>query len=439
MRPDTTFWFAPGTHTLGTAQFSQIIPADGDRFIGAPGAVLDGKGHNHYAFTGTASNVTIKYLTIRDFGVGSSASTPSGDDAGQGVVNHDSGRGWVMKYLTVKDNAGAGVFVGTDGTLSHSCLRNNAEYGFQGQGGDSGRFSARHLTINRNEVTGNNTWNWESKNSGCGCSGADKFWNVADVRLTDNYIHDNRGPGIWADTNNANFYVAGNYVSDNDGQGVIYEISYNLRLVHNTFIRNALVQGQAIRGFPDSAVYISESGGDSRVPHSYGAAIDISSNTFTDNWGGVVLWENADRYCGSGANTSTGYCTLVNPSISTVRNCTNSRLIGTEPYFQDCRWETKNVLVSANEFNFDPAKIGPRCTAANYCGFNGIFSEWGSWMPYKGTVVEDHITFGQNNHFRSNSYNGPWRFTAQEQGNLVSWAEWRGGPYNQDRGSTLSR
>ena len=108
MRPDTTYWFAPGTHTLGTGQFSQIIPADGDTFIGAPGAVLDGQGHNLYAFTGTASNVTIKYLTIRDFGVGSSASTPSGDNGGQGVVNHDSGRGWVMKYLTVQGQRGCG-------------------------------------------------------------------------------------------------------------------------------------------------------------------------------------------------------------------------------------------------------------------------------------------------------------------------------------------
>src|SRR5256885_1479301 len=80
-------------------------------------------------------------------------------------------------------------------------------------------------------------------------------------------------------------------------------------------------------GFPDSAVYISESGGDDRVPHSYGARIEISGNMFTDNWGGVVLWENADRYCVSGADTSTGYCTLVDPSVATITNCSNSHLI----------------------------------------------------------------------------------------------------------------
>ena len=438
IRPDTTYWFAPGTHTLGIGPYAQIIPADGDMFIGAPGAILDGQGDNRYAFTGTANNVTIKYLTIQDFGSGSSASTPSGANSGQGVVNDNSGRGWVMKYLTVQYDAGAGVFVGTDDILSYSCLRDNGEYGFQGIGHGHGQFSATHLTIDHNEVAGNNTWNWEGKDVGCGCSGADKFWNVADVSLTDNYIHNNHGPGIWADTDNANFDVEGNYVSNNDGDAVTYEISYNLRLVNNTFVRNALVDGPTIRGFPEPAVYISESGGDSRVPDSYGADIDISGNMFTDNWGGVVLYENADRYC-SGANASTGYCTLVDPSVATISNCANSSLIRTQPYYSDCRWKTQNVRVSGNDFIFDPADIGQECTRARFCGFNGIFSLWGSSEPYNGPAVENHITFDQNNDFASNTYIGPWRFMLLWQGNAISWAVWRGRPYDQDQGSTMNQ
>jgi parallel beta-helix repeat protein len=438
IQPDTTYWFAAGRHTLGAGQYNQIIPADGDKFIGAPGAILDGQGDNHYAFTGIASDVTITYLTIQDFGVGSSPTSPSGDNGGQGVVNHDAGRGWVMKYLTVQYDAGAGVFVGANNTLSYSCLRDDGEYGFQGLGRSSGEFGATHLTIDHNEITENNTWNWESRNGGCGCSGADKFWNVADVSLTDNYIHNNHGPGIWADTDNANFDVQGNYVSGNDGEAVIYETSYNLRLVDNTFARNALVDGPGLGGFPDPAVYISESGGASRVPHSYGAAIDISGNTFFNNWGGVVLWENANRYCSSGANTSTGVCTLVNPSMATIANCSKPKLIGTEPFYSDCRWKTQNVQVSDNDFILDPASIGPGCTPAKYCGFNGVFSEWGSWQPYYGTSVEKHITLDQNNRFARNTYNGPWQFMVLQQGNAVSWQTWRERPYNQDVNSTLN-
>jgi Right handed beta helix region len=435
---NTTYWFAPGTHTLGDGEFAQIEPADGDTFIGAPGAILDGRGKNHYAFTGDASKVTIKYLTIQDFGVGSSATSSSGDNGGQGVVNHNSGHGWAMKYLNVQYNAGAGVFMGTSNTISYSCLRDNGEYGIQGLGNDPGRFGATHLTIEHNEISGNNTWDWEKKNAGCGCSGADKFWNVADVRITGNYIHDNHGPGIWADTDNTNFNVQGNYLSYNDGEAVIYETSYNLLLAHNTFIRNALVYGPAIHGLPAPAVYISESGGDGRLPHGYSAAIDITHNTFTDNWAGVVLWENADRYCGSVANTSTDFCTLVNPSVAKISTCKNPGLVRTTPYYDDCRWKTQNVRVSSNYFIFDPKHIGPQCTPANFCGFNGIFSQWGSFPPYKGMAVENDITFDQNNHFTSNSYEGPWRFTIHQQGNVVTWTAWRRGPYRQDAGSTMN-
>ena len=66
--PGTTFWLEPGTHTLETASMRRC-PKDGDIYIGAPGAVLDGKGKNNYAFAEHAENVTISHLTVR-------ASTP---------------------------------------------------------------------------------------------------------------------------------------------------------------------------------------------------------------------------------------------------------------------------------------------------------------------------------------------------------------------------
>ena len=82
---DTTFWLAPGTYTLGTGAFSQMIPATGDTFIGAPGAIIDGQNVNDYAFTQTATDVTIEYLTIENFG-------QAGGNNNEGVVNHDVGR-----------------------------------------------------------------------------------------------------------------------------------------------------------------------------------------------------------------------------------------------------------------------------------------------------------------------------------------------------------
>ena len=424
IRPDTTYWFAPGIHTLGLGQFNQIVPANNDTFIGAPGAVLDGQHSNLYAFTQTAHNVTIRYLTIQHFGA-------PGQNNGEGVVNNGAARGWRIDHLTVRSNAGAGVALGPGNVLTHSCLENNGEYGFIGAG--------PHLRISHDEIADNNTDNWESRRPGCGCTGGAKFWSIDGAIVTGNYIHDNRGPGLWADTNNRSFDVERNYFASNQGVAFIYETSYNLRLAHNTFIRNALVAGPNVGGFPDSAVYISESGSDRRVRGPYGNTLAITANAFTDNWGGVVLWENANRYCSSGANTSTGFCTLVDPSRATLSSCSNSRLRAAQPYYGDCRWKTQNVLVSKNYFAFDPARIGPDCTPSKYCGFNGIFSQWGSWLPYHGTVVSNHITFGQNNHFVSNTYTGPWRFVVHEQGNSVDWATWRGSPYHQDAGSVMNR
>jgi Right handed beta helix region len=422
IQPNTTYWFAPGTHTLGTGQFSQIIPADGDTFIGAPGAILDGQRMNLYAFTQQARNVTIRYLTIQHFGA-------PGENNGQGVVNNAIAPGWRIDHVTVQDNAGAGVMLGRNNVLAYSCLKDNGEYGFQGGGS--------HITVDHNEVVGNNTDNWEARRPGCGCTGGAKFWGVSRATITSNYVHDNRGPGLWADTNNRGFDVEHNYFASNQGEGFIYEISYNLRLADNTFVRNALVAGPKLGGFPDAAVYISESGADGRVPGPYGHTLTITGNAFINNWGGVVLWENADRYCGSPANTSTGECTLVDPRLVTARSCNATNLAG-QPYYSDCRWKTQNVVVSGNDFAFDPASIGPDCTPAKYCGFNGIFSQWGSWSPYHGTVVENHITFDQNNHFKSNTYSGPWQFVVREQGNAVSWETWRGSPYQQDAGSTMN-
>src|ERR1700677_3463605 len=67
--PDTVYWFAPGTHTLGSSSYTQIIAGAGSKYIGAPGAILDGRHTNFYAFGGSAADVQISYLTIENFGV----------------------------------------------------------------------------------------------------------------------------------------------------------------------------------------------------------------------------------------------------------------------------------------------------------------------------------------------------------------------------------
>jgi hypothetical protein len=425
----TTYWFAPGVHTLGGNDYTQIIPGSWSTYIGAPGAILDGQRTNFYAFGGYATHVTVSYLTIEDFGV-------LGGNQDQGVVNEDSAAWWTIDHSTVIDNAGAGVMLGSDNTLSYDCLESNEQYGFNA-------YSPKgpvHLLLDHDEIADNDTYNWETRDPGCGCSGGGKFWDVNGAVITDNWIHGNLSAGLWADTDNTGFELTGNYFSDNYSYGLTYEISYNALIENNTFVRNGLGAGPENGGFPTSAIYISESGSDSRVPGPYGQVFLIAYNTFTDNWGGVILWENSNRFCNSPANTSSGACTLVNPAEITSQSC-NAQNIMRQPYYSDCRWKTQNVMVEHNIFDLNLGAVGSSCTPTNQCGFQGLFSEYGtypSWSPYQRTIVEQHITFSQNNHFFDNIYNGPWQFMALQQGDVVTWGQWRGSQYHQDKGSSLS-
>ncbi|MGW5190166.1 right-handed parallel beta-helix repeat-containing protein [Kribbella sp. NPDC004138] len=424
----TTFWLAPGRHRLSNGAFVQVIPKDGNRYIGAPGAILDGANRNKYAFTGSAERVVISNLTIQNFG-----SARGNND--EGVVNHDSGSGWVIQANTIQKNAGAGLMIGSKNVVRGNCLRNNGQYGF----------NAYHpqrvagIVIERNEITANNTDNWETLRPGCGCTGGGKFWSVAGAIVRGNWLHDNNGPGMWADTNNSAFAVEGNYIADNVAEGMIFETSYNAAIRANTFLRNGLGKGPDNDGFPAPALYLSESGADKRVPGMFNQTFEVSGNVFTDNWAGVILWENADRFAGSAANTSTGSGTLVNPTVVTNETC-NAANIKNQPYLGDCRWKTQNVRVHDNLFTLNPDKLGDSCASRSGCGYNGIFANWGTfpdWSPYKARVVEDAITFHQGNRFFSNTYSGPWKFMVHEQGNSVNWAAWQGAPYGQDQNSVI--
>lgn len=421
-----TFWLTTGVHELGGGRFDQVEPKDGQTFVGAPGAVIDGQHVNLYAFTGHATHVTIEHLTIQDFGA-------RGQNNNEGVVNHDAGHGWRIRHNTVRRNAGAGVFVGSGDVVAHNCLVDNGQYGFSAYE-DRG---VHDVVLEHNEIAGNNTDDWEARIPDCGCTGGGKFWETRGARIVDNWIHDNHSVGLWADTNNTGFLVQGNYISDNRSEGFIYETSYNAAIVANTFVRNGLVDGPRNQGFPMPALYLSESGSDTRAGEAYGATFQVAHNRFVDNWSAIMAWENADRFAGSPANTSSGYTTLVNPDVATLAACSDPDKVGRAPYVDDCRWKTQHLRVHHNTFRFTPSHLGPDCTAEAGCGYVGLVSNYGTypdWSPYKGETVEDDITYAQDNRWYANRYAGPWRFQLHELGNAVSWSTWRD---RQDRLSTL--
>ena len=158
----TTYWLSPGTHHPGTGPYDQVVPHVGDTFIEAPGSVLDGRNQNLYAFAGDAPDVAIVFLTVQNFG-------SAGDNNNEGVVNHDSAKGWTVSSSTIQNNAGAGVMVGSGSRLIGNCLRDNGQYGFNAYGADG----VTDVILDGNEISGNNTDDWESRQPECGCTGAE--------------------------------------------------------------------------------------------------------------------------------------------------------------------------------------------------------------------------------------------------------------------------
>lgn len=444
---NTTYWFAPGTHTG-----LNIQTGNNDVYMGAPGAILDGGGTIRFAFTGlyndtSDQNVTIEYLTIQNYH----------PDQSGGSVNANGNNGWTEKYDMMENNTpGAAMMLGGDDTVQDNCLYNNGEYGAQGYSYVDETYEttftggALNITFTGNDVAHNNTQDTKS-----GIEGGVKFWQNGNVEVTGNYFHDNiDSPGIWMDTDNAGFLVQGNYISNNGNEGLMYEISYNADIIDNTFVDNAIVDGPANPGFPTGAIYVSESGGDSRVPSNYAGEFNIQNNVFNDNWDGVVIYQNSNRYVGDGQDPGT----LVPPSGVSVNTWLTSgptlcpsNLATTSPvdYHDLCHWYSQNVTVQNNQFTFNrtDSAFGGKCTVGSVCGMNGLFSPYSSTPAYPTYTIPNAISNLQNNHYKNNTYTGPWQFGYFNQLDVATPAQWQAGITNvensgynfgaQDQGSTF--
>ena len=488
LRPYTVYYLLPGIHTGG------IQADEGDTFVGGRSNGIStvltgdyssgGQAIDSNETDGNQSGVTIEYLTIEKY-------QPQADAA---AVNQEANTGWTIQYNTITRNVpGAGVMAGAENALKDNCLTLNGQYGFQSS--DTTGFSKDSLTqgpydvtISGNEISYNDTCDfsgllnnpaigWKNYNpvpaqyrnpecgqvTGDGNQGGFKLWQTNGVTIEDNYIHNNWGPGGWADTDNANTTWRRNTITENEGEAIIEEISYNFSITDNRIADNDWADGLNNPDFPQPAIYISESGSDTTfggVPAckepscasqpSYPDESVISNNLLINNGGGIFLWQSSNRYCSDGSD---GACTLVDGGAFTISACKkniSSASVDTTTFsgkktgspsadwWDGCLWKTENVSVTRNIIDFNRASI-MHCVRTTWpaCGANGIFSEYGS-PPNKepGWIVPTELTFWQNNKWSDNLYNGPSMFYGWNQGNgdnPVSWADWSGNTTNGDK------
>jgi len=514
LEPRTVYYLLPGFHT-------GAIQADaGDAFVGGrfggQRTVLTGAYRYPWAIDsnyslGNQPGVTIEYLTIEKY-------SPRPDAA---AINQSSNTGWTLRNSTVTLNApGAGMIAGADNVLKHNCLTLNGQYGFQASntstwGHDALTGGPYNITVAENEISYNDTCDFEGlldnsaigwsdhnpvpakyrnphcgKVAGDGNQGGFKLWQTNGVTIKGNYIHNNWGPGIWADTNNANTTYTGNTIMNNDGEAIIEEISYNFSITGNYLANNGWVGGLANPKFPTPAIYVSQSGSDtafSGIPacreascarqKAYPDQSVISGNTLVNNGGSVLVWQNSDRFCSAGFDH---VCTLVgsrsehftmagckaNLPSATVDTATYTARYNGSPsrdWWNGCLWWSSNVKITHNVIDFDPGAV-PHCDKHDWpdCGAGGIFAQYSVAAPYNqpgGWVILSQVTFFQGNTWSGNVYHGPSTFYAWNQSNgynPVSWASWTAdvakgdkcnttsahlsgychGPFGQDAGST---
>ena len=191
--------------------------------------------------------------------------------------------------------------------------------------------------------------------------------------------------------------------------------------------------------FPDAAIYISESGGDARVPYGLvgSPTIDISNNLIEDNYNGVTLWENADRSAAPRrtrpAATARWQTRVVKLSTCTATTITKA------PYNADCRWKTQNVKVHHNTFKMNPERLA-NCPTEHVWPQRHLrqLRQLSRVVALQGRDGEQghHLRPGQclqRQHLRR-----AVELHRLGRGPLPDASAWQSAPYDQDRGSTFT-
>jgi parallel beta-helix repeat protein len=372
----TTFCFRPGIYHV-----SALIPKSGDVLDGgAQKAVLDGGNSASYAIYGDSSSpgppdITVRGFVIRNF------RTP----LQRGAIQCYNGSGWVIQDNHITDNAAAGVATGHKVKVLGNLIDHNGQEGFSAHG-DGGLYQGNEIAYNNFTLAVSPGWE----------AGGGKAWATGNLTFKSNYVHDNGGPGLWADTNNINTVFDGNTVSNNRGPGIYEEISYNATIISNTVTGNAMPSAPGngqVQGWGwDAGIQLRASGG-----LSPSAPLTISHNIVTDNFNGISL--------------------LQSPSPNACTNKTNH-----EGLYGPCR--IQNVVVENNDITMSQGATGAFQDGKGTN--NSIFRSWNNLWLNNNYCVASAI------HPHDGYMDGGW--LAWMNRNL-SWSEWQ--RYGLDEAGTF--
>jgi parallel beta-helix repeat protein len=258
----TSFLLLPDTYTDAA-----VTPKNGDRFFGQGNALWDGGGEKPAAFISSGThNIVVSGIKFVHF---------KSPNQGAGIFMLNNGASdFVIEGCEVAYNSGTPVIVSDGTSVFNSSIHDNSWIGLSG-------FSVGRVTVDHNEIYNNYLANL-SPDTSVGDAAGLKFVKTSMVSITNNYVHDNHGVGVWFDYDNADTLIDGNVIADNTYRGVMNEISYGATISNNEITGN----GRSSGWISGAGIFISSA-----------ADIEVCNNTLRANYQGVIGFQQ-DRGAG---------------------------------------------------------------------------------------------------------------------------------------------
>jgi len=174
----------------------------------------------------SAANVTLKNLIIEQY------ANPSQ----HGAVDCQSS--WTLDGDEVRWNHGSGARVGSYAKLLNNYIHHNGQMGLTGQG--------MNLLVEGNEIALNDAAGYDYAWEG----GSTKHLRTTNLVVRNNYLHDNRGPGLWNDYENWYALFESNRIVNGFLGGIDHELSFDITVRYN-YIENT----RQVEWAPNNSLY----------------------------------------------------------------------------------------------------------------------------------------------------------------------------------------
>jgi hypothetical protein len=288
----------PGTHgecleSVPTCAYAEDVFVDKERLtrVDSPSAVAGGSVHADYStntitigddpagrlveqavasslISATVDDVTVANLVLEQ---AANEAQVAAVESRQGAPE-GSGSGWKLVDNEVRLNHGIGLGFADEAVVSGNFVHHQGQLGFGAWGTGS--------VVTGNEIS----FNGDAGYSAGWEAGGSKSWETTRHTVTHNYVHDNRGPGLWTDGGNIHTEYSANKITGNWGAGIQHEISYDAAIRNNEISGN----GQRHSGWAwEAGIQIQSSGGT--------GLIEVAGNTVSDNANGIALIDSGNR------------------------------------------------------------------------------------------------------------------------------------------------